>query len=155
MSSGGDFLASVLSNYNQFTKAERKVADFVLQHWQEVLFMSITDLADACQVGETTVFRFCKTMQTQGYQEFKIQLSLSIKENPESDKEKTQEVEKGNPVFPTEQLLEVNYNVLQKGNGFPFEQGAVDRNFGTHESSQKNRFYGSGFQWNGSDACSQ
>lgn len=114
MSSGGDFLASVLSNYNQFTKAERKVADFVLQHWQEVLFMSITDLADACQVGETTVFRFCKTMQTQGYQEFKIQLSLSIKENPESDKEKTQDDEKGNPVFPTEQLLEVNYNVLRE-----------------------------------------
>ena len=75
----GDFMMQVRSNYNQFTKAERKVADYLLQHAQDVLFMSITDLADACKVGETTVFRFCKTMKLQGYQEFKIKVSLSIK----------------------------------------------------------------------------
>ena len=74
----GDFMMQVRSNYNQFTKAERKVADYLLQHAQDVLFMSITDLADACKVGETTVFRFCKTMKLQGYQEFMIKVSLSI-----------------------------------------------------------------------------
>lgn len=40
--------------------------------------MSITDLADACQVGESSVFRFCKTMDLKGYQEFKITLTHSI-----------------------------------------------------------------------------
>ncbi|NLJ30733.1 MAG: MurR/RpiR family transcriptional regulator [Clostridiales bacterium] len=73
-----DFLLKINTRYNLFTKAERKVADFVLQNPRKVLFMSITDLADACSVGDTSVFRFCKTMHLQGYQEFKMQLSLSI-----------------------------------------------------------------------------
>jgi DNA-binding MurR/RpiR family transcriptional regulator len=74
----GDFLTNIKSIYNQFTKTEKKVADFILQDPKKVLFMSITDLADACHVGDTTVFRFCKTMELKGYQEFKMMLSLSI-----------------------------------------------------------------------------
>lgn len=41
----GDFLIKVRAVYNQFTKAEKKVADYILQHPKDVLFMSITDLA--------------------------------------------------------------------------------------------------------------
>lgn len=40
--------------------------------------MSITDLADACDVGDTSVYRFCRTMHLKGYQDFKMKLSLSI-----------------------------------------------------------------------------
>ena len=54
----GDFLIKVRAVYNQFTKAEKKVADYILQHPKDVLFMSITDLAEACDVGDTSVFRF-------------------------------------------------------------------------------------------------
>lgn len=114
MATGGDFLTRVLSNYNQFTKAERKVADFIMQHSQEVLFMSITDLADACKVGETTVFRFCKTMHTQGYQELKIQLSLSMKEETEIRKGASQGENGDGPGSFMPGLLETNYNVLRE-----------------------------------------
>ena len=76
----GDFLIKVRAVYNQFTKAEKKVADYILQHPKDVLFMSITDLAEACNVGDTSVFRFCKTMNLKGYQEFKMMLSLSLHE---------------------------------------------------------------------------
>jgi DNA-binding MurR/RpiR family transcriptional regulator len=40
--------------------------------------MSITDLADACDVGESSIFRFCKSLSYKGYQEFKIALAHSI-----------------------------------------------------------------------------
>ena len=40
--------------------------------------MSISELAEACRVGDTSVFRFCKTMKCKGYQEFKMCLSLSL-----------------------------------------------------------------------------
>ena len=46
--------------------------------------MSITDLADACEVGDTSVYRFCRTMKLQGYQEFKMKLSLSMSEKEEA-----------------------------------------------------------------------
>lgn len=81
----GDFLIKIRAAYNQFTKAEKKVADFILQNPREVLFMSITDLAEACDVGDTSVFRFCKTMELKGYQEFKMMLSLSLHEADEGD----------------------------------------------------------------------
>lgn len=75
-----DFLVRIRGGYNQFTKAEKKVADYILNHSRKVLFMSITELAEACGVGDTSVFRFCKTMNCKGYQEFKMLLSLSLNE---------------------------------------------------------------------------
>lgn len=83
----GDFLIKVKAAYNQFTKAEKKVADYVMQNPKEVLFMSITDLAEACKVGDTSVFRFCKTMELKGYQEFKMMLSLSLREDESRDQD--------------------------------------------------------------------
>ena len=83
----GDFLVKMRTVYNQFTRAEKKVADYILQNPKEVLFMSITDLAEACHVGDTSVFRFCKSMELKEYQEFKMVLSLSLNE---SDKENSQ-----------------------------------------------------------------
>ncbi len=85
MANGG-FILKINSKYNFFTKAEKKVADYVLQNPKKVLFMSITDLAEACKVGDTSVFRFCKTMQLQGYQEFKMQLSLSISDDDDDNR---------------------------------------------------------------------
>lgn len=71
------FILQIQASYNQFTKAEKKVADFVINNQKKVLYMSITDLADACKVGDTSVYRFCRTMNLQGYQEFKMKMSLS------------------------------------------------------------------------------
>lgn len=73
-----DLFTRIHANYQAFTKAERKVADFVLAKPSDVLYMSITDLADACEVGDTSVFRFCRTLRLQGYQEFKMQMAQAI-----------------------------------------------------------------------------
>lgn len=73
-----DIFSLIHSRYNSFTNTERKVADYILENIKDVIYMSITDLADACNVGEASVFRFCKTMNLKGYQEFKIVLAHSI-----------------------------------------------------------------------------
>ena len=112
-----NFMMQIRSAYPHLTKAERKVADFILEKPSEVLYMSITDLADACSVGETTVFRFCKSMRLQGYQEFKIHLSLSIQNE---DKDKGQETLTENVGIEdtfdmvTQKLLNSNVNVLME-----------------------------------------
>lgn len=110
-----NFIKKIRLEYQCLTKAEKKVADFVLKNAQKALFMSITDLAAACKVGETTVFRFCKSMKLQGYQEFRIQLSLSM-QNEEENSE--QEVLNGNIgredslVVIAQKLLNSNIDVL-------------------------------------------
>lgn len=76
-----DLITRIREGYSGYTKAEKKVANYVMENAKKVLFMSITDLADACEVGDTSVFRFCRSLKLQGYQEFKMQLSLSMNHN--------------------------------------------------------------------------
>ena len=80
-----DFLLNIQSVYPSLTKAEKKVADYTLQNSKAVRFLSITDLAEACHVSLTSVFRFCKVLKLQGYQEFKVQLALSIQEEGQDE----------------------------------------------------------------------
>lgn len=67
----------ITSKYDEMTNAEKKVADFVLSSPQIALNSTITDMAKLCKVGETSVFRFCKTLDFNGYQEFRISLALN------------------------------------------------------------------------------
>ncbi len=69
-----DIFSQINSRYNSLTNTERKIADFVLENGKDVIQMSITDLAYACGVAESSIFRFCKSMDLKGYQEFKIAL---------------------------------------------------------------------------------
>lgn len=78
MLSNIDIFALINSRYNAFTNTERKVADFIKENGRDVLYMSITDLADACHAGESSIFRFCRTLDLKGYQEFKIVLAHSV-----------------------------------------------------------------------------
>lgn len=70
-------MTEITSRYSKMTKAEKKVADFVLSSPQEALNATISDLSKLCHVGETSVFRFCRTLALQGYQDFKLSLALS------------------------------------------------------------------------------
>lgn len=63
------------SRYPSLTASEKKVADYILKQAKDVIYMSITELAEACQVGDSSVFRFCQALDYKGYQEFKIALA--------------------------------------------------------------------------------
>ncbi len=71
-------LDRIKENYAGFTKAEKKVADYIFENPRKVLYTSITDLAQYCKVGDTTVFRFCKELKLNGYQDFKMLLAQDI-----------------------------------------------------------------------------
>lgn len=77
-------ISIIHANYKAFTKAEQKVADFVLKDPKQIFYISITDFADMCGVGDTSVFRFCKTLGFNGYQEFKMMLAQSLNNDDQS-----------------------------------------------------------------------
>lgn len=83
MENQGQYLLKIRSLYNSFTKKEKKIADYVLNN-SNVIYMSITELAEACDVGETTIIRFCRKLGTKGYQEFKLVLAREMV-SPEED----------------------------------------------------------------------
>lgn len=73
-----DIFSSIHTMYNSFTNTEKKLADYILKNKTQVMYMSITDLADKAKVAESSVFRFCKSMKFTGYQEFKIAIAQSL-----------------------------------------------------------------------------
>ena len=140
----GDFLIKVKSAYNQFTKAEKKVADYIMQNPKEVLFMSITDLAEACQVGDTSVFRFCKTMELKGYQEFKMMLSLSLREGQEHSREFDGDISLDDP-FPdlARKVLKTNMDALTETYSL-LDEGMIDRAIKAMYHAKQIYFFGVG-----------
>ncbi|MBP1948410.1 MurR/RpiR family transcriptional regulator [Virgibacillus litoralis] len=72
------------SYYPSLTNSEQKVATFVLDNLEEVIYYSVTDLADQVGVGETTVLRFCRRIGLKGYQEFKLRIAQNLSD--EKDK---------------------------------------------------------------------
>jgi len=72
---GSSLLLRIESIQESLTRAERRVAEAVLNDPQTAIFDSVTDLAEKAGVGETTVLRFCRTLGCRGYQEFKLLLA--------------------------------------------------------------------------------
>ena len=62
----------ISNDYYSLTGSEKKVADFVLSCQQETQFLSISELADHCDVAEATVSRFCRRLGYKGYNMFKL-----------------------------------------------------------------------------------
>ena len=61
--------------YQKMGKAEKRIADWLLNNPGEILPLSIVDLADKCHCSEATIVRFAKRLGFGGYQELKISLA--------------------------------------------------------------------------------
>lgn len=57
------------------TKSGTIIADYLTKHAQEAQFLSISSLAKACNMAEATIYRFCKQLGFEGYNEMKISLA--------------------------------------------------------------------------------
>ena len=60
---GKNIVALMLQEYESFTRSERKIADYVLEHQQETQYISITDLSAECEVAVSTVSLFCRKLK--------------------------------------------------------------------------------------------
>ena len=73
-----DIFAAISRRYGTFTRMEQSIADYVLEHGKDVLSMSISTLAQECNVVDSTVFRFCRTLGVSGYRDFRTALAVSL-----------------------------------------------------------------------------
>jgi DNA-binding MurR/RpiR family transcriptional regulator len=69
-------LARLASLLPSLRESERKIAEYVLANAAEVVFLSITELADRTGTSEATVIRFARQLDYSGYAAFKIALAL-------------------------------------------------------------------------------
>lgn len=67
-----DVFSEIILCYNNLTKSEAKVADYVLRNKQTIPGQSISELAEACKVSEATVTRFCHSIGCGSFNEFRL-----------------------------------------------------------------------------------
>ena len=79
---------TINSQYFQLTNAEKKVADHILSHRIDAQYMSISELAEECDVADATISRFCRRLGIGGYNAFKLELAKAsmIHRNPSGEK---------------------------------------------------------------------
>jgi RpiR family carbohydrate utilization transcriptional regulator len=64
--------------YSTLRTAEQRVADFILKHAEDLIYLTVTELAERTQTSESTVVRLCQKIGYKGYQEFKIMLARDL-----------------------------------------------------------------------------
>jgi len=85
-----DCLARIKAYLRSLNAAEKKVAKYILDSPDDVLNMTISELAAESSVSESTVFKLCRTLDFNGFRDFKITLarqyqgpdSFSISDEP-------------------------------------------------------------------------
>lgn len=58
--------------------AEKKIADYILENSQEIIGLSVSELANICGCGDATVVRFARRLGFSGYQSLKIGIAGEI-----------------------------------------------------------------------------
>ena len=64
--------------YPTFHNVEKKIADYILANPEEIVNMKISQFAAKINVAESSIVRFCQTVDVKGYLQLKLNLAQSI-----------------------------------------------------------------------------
>ena len=115
-------LADIDHVYFELYEKEKKVADYVLKHFSQVIDMSVMELAQKSEVSEATIMRFCKKAGFKGFYHFKISLikDMSSMEKSQSDEIAMDDIEKSIHkifLYKVEELQQcdkmIDYNIVK------------------------------------------
>ena len=73
-----NMLEKIQAQLEHLSKSERKVSDVILANPDRAIHSSIAALALEAAVSEPTVNRFCRSMATRGFPDFKLHLAQSL-----------------------------------------------------------------------------
>ena len=65
----------IAEKYSKMTKSEKRSRRLFSGTKRDLQLTSITELAEQCSVADSTIFRFCKMLGYNGYNDFKIAIA--------------------------------------------------------------------------------
>lgn len=77
-----DVLPRLRGYYPSLSPSEKKVADYILLNFDQVISMTLADLAHGCGVSDATAVRFCRSIGCQSFLELKLALTRAIPDSP-------------------------------------------------------------------------
>lgn len=80
-------LDTICASLDNFFESERKIGTYIIQHTEDVVDMTVGELAQACGVSDASVSRFCKKIDMKGFHHLKITLAKEISEKGKGEEE--------------------------------------------------------------------
>lgn len=74
-------LISIKNRYTHLTNVEKKIADYILKNAENVVTMSVSDLAENADVAKSAIIRCCKSLGYKGYAQLKLSLAGELSKN--------------------------------------------------------------------------
>ncbi|WHH57319.1 MurR/RpiR family transcriptional regulator [Petroclostridium sp. X23] len=71
-------LVRIENIYSSLRDSEKKVSDYIKGNYQDIIHLTITELAEKSETSESTIVRLCKSLGYRGFQELKINLAREI-----------------------------------------------------------------------------
>ncbi len=85
MDENDNVLETITTKYNKIYKAERKVADFILEHPRDAMDSNVAELAKSSGVSDATVIRMCHHLGFNGYYQFRLLLAKNVGNDDKSN----------------------------------------------------------------------
>ena len=94
MSEARSVLGVICSAYDSFFEAEKKIADYIMEHKEQAVDMTVGELAKASGTSDATVSRFCRRCGFKGFQNLKLKLEREILEEAHQSQEVTNDIDR-------------------------------------------------------------
>ena len=78
-------LARLNSELSLLPRALKRIAEQIQRHPGQVIYQSVTELAESAGAGDASVIRLCQTLGFKGFQDFKLALAADLSQRPASD----------------------------------------------------------------------
>lgn len=69
---------TIRSRYNSLSKTQKYIANYILSNKSEAVRITISELAQKCNVSEPTVIRFIKKLDYSSYQTFRLDMAAEL-----------------------------------------------------------------------------
>ena len=84
-------LLKIEAIYHKLAAAEKRLLDYIINNEKDIIYLTITELAENTGVSPATVIRACKKMGYRGFQDFKITVAQEIMDPIKSIVEEAEE----------------------------------------------------------------
>jgi len=105
MDSRQDIFQKIESCYKKMSKSHKKIADCILENYDQAVFMTAAKLGEKLEISESTVVRFASGIGFEGYPEFQEELRRCVKD-------KLNTVQKMDALYGKSSESEIITNVL-------------------------------------------
>lgn len=79
MNNTSDLIVLIQNNYDRFSKGQKMIADFIVEHYDKAAFMTASKIGETVDVSESTVVRFAGALGYSGFPDLQKALQVLIK----------------------------------------------------------------------------